>query len=53
MDNLNTHQSEALVSYIGELVNTPKDLLGEKGDCICRFLKGNTDGWLSSQKLSK
>ena len=31
MDNLNTHQSEALVSYIGELVNTPKDLLGEKG----------------------
>lgn len=31
MDNLNTHQSEALVLYIAGLVNTPKDLLGEKG----------------------
>lgn len=31
VDNLNTHQSEALVSYIAGLVKTPKDLLGEKG----------------------
>ena len=31
VDNLNTHQSESLVLYIAELVQTPHELLGEKG----------------------
>jgi putative transposase len=31
VDNLNTHQSEGLVLYIAQLVNTPTELLGEKG----------------------
>ena len=31
VDNLNTHQSEGLVLYVAQLVNTPTELLGEKG----------------------
>jgi transposase len=31
VDNLNTHQSEGLVRYVAQLVNTAEDSLGEKG----------------------
>lgn len=31
LDNLNTHQSEALVRWIALMINTPKEELGKKG----------------------